>query len=50
MNIFAFGDFNAHHIKWFKHSHVTDVVGVQTLNFSVAQSVINILMSSSSSC
>lgn len=42
-NIFVIGDFNAHHDTWLKHLYVTDAVSIQTLNFSTAQSLIQII-------
>lgn len=35
--IFVLGDFNAHHTMWFNNS-VSDLAGIQTLNFSITQS------------
>lgn len=34
-NIFVFGDFNVHHVKWPNHSNVIDVASIQTFNFIV---------------
>ena len=36
-NIFVCGDFNVHHKDWIPNSHITDEAGVNTLNFSIAQ-------------
>lgn len=36
--IFVFGEFNGHHTRWCQHT-LTDLTGVQTLNFSITQSL-----------
>lgn len=36
--------FNAHYVKWLHHSNATDFAGIQTLNFSIAQSLTQILV------
>lgn len=35
--------YNVHHAKWLNHSTITDVKGIQSLNFSIAQSLIQIV-------
>lgn len=42
-NIFVFDDFDTHHNAWLKYSKGIDVAGIQTLNFSIAQSLIQIV-------
>lgn len=37
-NIFAFGEFNVHHTRLLKHT-VTDLVGIQNINFTITQSL-----------
>lgn len=29
-NIFVFRDVNTHHVKWLRHSKVTDAAGIET--------------------
>ena len=41
-NIFVFGDFNAHHATWL-NSNVTDASGIHILNFSLSQSLSQIV-------
>ncbi|CAE1168972.1 unnamed protein product [Acanthosepion pharaonis] len=41
-HIFVFGDFNAHHTMWLKNA-TTDHAGIQTFNFSVSQSLTQIV-------
>lgn len=36
-NIFVFGDSIAYRVKWLHQSNSTDLTGIQTLNFSIAQ-------------
>lgn len=38
-NMFLFGDYNAYHNNWLKHSKFTVVAGIQT-HFSVAHSAV----------
>lgn len=35
--------FNSHHIMWLHHSNATDLAGIYTLNFSISQSLIQII-------
>ena len=38
-NIFVFGDFNVHHSDWLKYSNDTNLSGINAYNFSLSQSL-----------
>jgi hypothetical protein len=41
--IFVFGDFNVHHSDWLPHSHGTTSSGFEVFNFSISQSLTQLI-------